>query len=240
MRRSTRCSQVGYTLVELAIAVTVAGVISSGVAMIGARTWAQHREEMFGSQMTQLVSSIENMFGAGGTYSNLDLVTAVNLGIFTNEVVDTSVSPPRVDHVYRGPITLGVLSSNGFANLGWGLHFARLPGNTCLAVLDYAVALFDAVAVVPDSAAGANVSSFADWEKSVSINNGIVSGFPLVSSVTPPRQYTLVKSGRSARTDVVVVNPATSVITGGKIGICATVTERGSAPYGLSLVRTRQ
>ncbi len=240
MRRSTRWSRAGYTLVELAVAVAVAGVIASGVALIGALMWAQHREDQFGAQMTELVSAIESTFSAGGTYSQLDLTTAVKLGAFKNEVVDITVSPPRVEHLYKGPITLGVLSLNGFANLGWGLHFARLPGNTCLAVLDYAIALFDAVAIVPDSVAGTDVSSFADWEKSVSINNGIVSGFPLVSGATPPRQYTIVKSGRSTKTDVVVVDSTTSDITGGKIGICQTVTQRGSRPYGLSLVRTRQ
>jgi prepilin-type N-terminal cleavage/methylation domain-containing protein len=240
MRRSTHWSRAGYTLVELAMAVAVAGALSSSAALIGARLWEQHREDLFGSQMIQLVSSIETMFGAGGTYINLDITTAVNLGVFMDEVVDISSSPPKVDHLYRQPITLGVLSANGFANLGWGLHYARLPGGTCLAVLGYAVALFDAVAIVPDSVAGTAVSSFADWGTSVGISNGIVSGFPLVATAAIPREYTMVKNGRFDKTSAVVVDKTSGKLIGGKVGVCDAVTNKGSIPYGLSLVRTRQ
>jgi type II secretory pathway pseudopilin PulG len=239
MRRSIRWSDAGYTLVELSISVAVAGAISYGVLEYGATLWRQHRERVFVEQMAQLVTSIENMFGAGGTYTGLGLKTAVNLGVFTDEMVDVSAADYTVKHLYGQPLTLGVLSSNGFANVAWGLHYARLPGSACVSILDEATALFDAVAIVPDPAANTTASSFDDWKGKVAITSGVVSGFSDAADATKPGRYRVIKAGRSAKT-ILVHRDKVGNMDAGMLFDCDEVTARGTESFGLALVRTRQ
>ncbi len=214
-----RClNNAGYTLLELAIATTVSGVVLSGVLAYGAVLWSEQRANEFAERMAAMVSAVESLYPGTTSYNSLDLASAIRLGAMRNENVNDATSEVR--HLYGQGITLGGLAGTGFKGQAWGVHFAGLPGASCMDIVQYALALGDAVALVADADADATApSSFANW-KDITQANGVAAGFP--------GTYRVLKSRATAP-----VAPATVATE------CAQVTAGGDAAFGLALVRTR-
>ena len=213
------CLNAGYTLVELAIAMTVSGAVLSGVMAFGAALWSEQRANEFAERMDTVVSTVESLYRGAATYDSLNLASAIQLGALRNENMTASTDDAdtsEVLHLYGRRITLGGLAGTGFNGQAWGVHFAGLPAKSCMAIAQYALALGDIVALATDAAAA---SSFANW-KAITLAGGVVAGFPAA--------YTVLKSRAIAP-----VAPAALAIA------CESVTGGGTGTFGLALVRTR-
>ena len=220
-----RCSaghwvNAGYTLTELAIAVTVSGVVLGGVTVFGARVWEEQRADAFGQSMVQLVQTVNAMFPGAATYEKLNVSSAIQLGVFSDELVNSAAV--SVNHLYGQPLSLGGLPGAGFNNQAWGLHYSRLPATACLAILQYAIKLADAVAIVADPLSGGAATSFGNWGGAISWSGGAVAGFDL-------SKYQVIKSSRMTSSDTQARISACNSATG------KTGTGQGSS-FGLALV----
>lgn len=210
-------SNAGYTLVELAIAVSLSGAVLGGVVAFGTTLWAEQRADAFSQNMVQLVQNVNAMFPGSAAYDKLNVANAIQLGVFSDEQINAAAS---VNHLYGQPITLGGLAGAGFNNQAWGLHYARLPANACVAILQYAIKLADAVAIVADPS-GTTLSAFDDWKNKVSWVGGSVSGFDA---------YQPIKRNRTDVPGAAALISACDGITGNTTG-----TGQGRA-FGLALV----
>ncbi len=229
MRGPTCSNQAGYTLVELAVSVTVAGVITTGVVALGAYVWAGQRIEDFGQRMSMLIEETDRLFAASNDYRQLNLETAVKLGLLKYERVEAAGSRgaglPAVSsafHIYSQPITLGVMDGPGFNKLAYGLHYARVPGDACMSLIHYAINLADAVAISPDPSTSITPTSFAEWgqgTRPVKVTNGKVEGFPA--------GYQVLKNEKS-------VVPSMQA----RANACIAVSGNGGT-FGLSLIRNK-
>ena len=220
----------GYTIVELAVAVTVSGGIAWGVVTFAARLWAEQRADAFAQNMVQLVQSVNAMFpGSSTRYDTLTVKTAIRLGVFTDEQVNAAAA--SVNHLYGQPISMGGLAGAGLNNQAWGLHYARLPPDACLGVLQYALKVADAVALVSDPSANPDPSDFKDWGAAISWVSGAVDGFPAQYMYTPP-------GGLSSR--VLKRNHMDVPTAVDRIDACNAVTGNGvGSAFGLALVLRR-
>lgn len=226
--RPARAALAGHTLVELAVTVSIAGVISIGVVTIGAQLWAEQRMEDLIRRMASLVEEVDQLFINNVDYQKLDLESAVRLGLLRHErvVAAGSLGPglpatSSVQHIFSQPITLGVLNGPGFNNLAWGLHYSRLPVDACMTLVGYAVHLFEAVAITSDPYTAARPTQFADWGGTSPIqrSGGKVTGFPT--------GYEVIKNEKSGAPTVQ-----------DRVTACLAVSGRGSS-FGLALVRTK-
>ncbi|MGY0195328.1 type 4 pilus major pilin [Leptothrix sp. BB-4] len=211
MRRFGRQAAAGYTLVELAITVSVAGVITTGVVAIGAYVWADYRAESFGQRMEYLIQDVESMYSGRNNYSDLTLKTAIQLGLIKYERYsgETLIASATASHLYNQNMTLGALSGVAFGNGAWGLHYARLPAGTCVPIVQRAMTLAYSVAVVADPGGASASTSFLDWGTSgskLTIINGKISGFPV--------GYSLLKAARSEVPTVTQITEACQAVTG--------------------------
>ncbi len=227
----------GYTLLELALAVTVSGAVLTGALIFAAQVWAEQRADAFAQSMVQLVQSVNAMFpGSSAAYDKLTLQTAIQLGVFSDEQVDAAAG--TVNHLYGQPISMGGLAGVGLNNQAWGLHYARLPANACLAVLQYALKVADAVALVADPLSNANATEFSNWDSKIGWANGEVTGFPVgyMYTYTPPGGVAINKVLKSNRTDVPTASD--------RITACQTATNNPTSlaqgsTFGLALVLRR-
>lgn len=213
---------------ELVIATTVSGVLLSGVLAYGAVLWSEQRANEFAERMAAMVSAVESLYPGTTSYSSLNLASAIRLGAMRNAVVsaDTGVAETsEVRHLYGQRITLGGLAGAGFNHQAWGVHFAGLPGASCMDIVQYALSLGDAVALVTDANPAAP-SSFADWKGEITQANGVAAGFP--------GTYKLLKSRATAPVAPAAVatacNTHTHIVKDGKTS---------TTDFGLALVRTR-
>lgn len=210
--------QLGYTLVELSISVTLSGVLLMGVMAAANRLWGEYRADAFGQRMGRLVMAVENLFPAVA-YRGLTQSVALQLGVFRDEfVIDASSSV--VNHIYNQPITLGVLPDASFQSLAWGVNYARLPPESCLSVVQYALALGDAVALVKNPLDSSMSGGFSSWANLLTWGDGAVNGFPF------PSVQVLMKQ-KSIRPDAVA-----------KIAACSAATQ-GESSFDLVVVRSR-
>lgn len=218
----------GYTMVELAVAVAVSGVVVSGAVALGAAVLAEHGADNFGERLGFLVQTVDDLFSASGDYEQLNMRVAIDLGVFAYEQVDSVAGTAR--HRYGQPITLGALRGAGFGKRAWGLHYARLPAQSCVAVVKYALALGDAVALVSDPGTNATPSSFAQWGSAVAWGPGGVTGFPPPYRVLKNRLWDAVP---------VVTHDVAGNASGGVLGTCNAVTFHGQKTFGLAMLRSR-
>ena len=219
----------GYTLLELAIAMTLAGATLAGVVAFGAVLWAEQRASEFGQRMANIVTTVEDLYPGATPFTSLNLLSAVRLGVMRDENVVNAgggAVDPVVRHMYGQGITLGGLAGAGFSGMAWGVHFAGPPGNSCMDIVQYALSLGDAVALVPDAAAA---SSFTDWQGIKQVNGG-VTGFPA--------NYQFKADAASA--DRVLKDRGSVSVTGGVLATaCSSATAGGANGFGLAVVRTR-
>lgn len=182
-RRSFRCSgwlSPGYTLVELVIATSVAGILALSAMAASTLLYKDYELTRFNQRLSDWVLNVEGLFLVRSDYQNLNLQAVVNAGLLDEEDMDfdTRTTPPTVTavrHVYGGTLDIGVPTH--LPSQYWAFHLTGLPaGARCLALLQHAVNVGSVVAVVDDNPA----TALAHWKDAVNYDkvNDIVSNFP--------------------------------------------------------------
>lgn len=198
MRSKGRTTSAGYTITEVAITVTLAGVLITGVVAIGSSIALSRRIDGLGERIALLVRAVNELFAGKHTFEGLNTESAVRLGLFSFEHVQVpasgSTTPPwGAFHEFKQPITIGVLGHTSFDGTAWGLHYARLPSQACMDVTQYISSLAVAVAVVSEPTGGGATTSFDEWGAKVTWNDGKVEGFPSGYTVLK-KEYSTVPS----------------------------------------------
>lgn len=206
----------GLTLVELAVAVSIAGVVVLGATALGAQAWADYRADRFGELLVALTDEVDGVYTVRNDYVGLSTASAGGLGLLRHE-------PVAGQHLYGGSMTLGVLVGAGFNNQAWGVHYASVPAVACLTVLRTALAVGDAVALRPGAG-----GVFDDW------GPGLIKAGTDVT--TFPNGYRVVKNRRDV---VPTVQQQIDACTAASTGVDSVTRLPISTPFGLAVVRSK-
>jgi prepilin-type processing-associated H-X9-DG protein len=171
----------GYTIMELLIATSVAGVMTFSVMKAATVVQQDYEVNRFNQRLSDWVLSVESLFLVRSDYQGLDLQAVVNAGLLDNENMnlDTTFKPPKVlavRHLYGGSLEIGVPAN--LPKQYWAAHLAGLPADRrCMALLQHAVNVGSVVAVVNNTN---TASSLSDWKSMVSYNSerSMVINFP--------------------------------------------------------------
>jgi prepilin-type N-terminal cleavage/methylation domain-containing protein len=137
----------GYTLVELSVALTLAGVVV--LASVSGTTWLldQQRINEVSTQNADAIKRLNDAYDQLPNYAGLSLRQAVSFGAFRRFVINQAGTPNvAVTHPFSGAV--GVATLNG-APLTWGLYLNSIPARYCTDLLFQSDAMSDALVVFP-------------------------------------------------------------------------------------------
>lgn len=131
MRRASS----GFTLLELAIVLSIIGAIISGIWIYAAQANESIRLEKFTSQTVRTIMNAKRVFANATFPDTLANITdgAVTAGIFPAEMV-TSDPDNRVLDAYNNKVTLSYTAKAGTSG-GIYLTFEKLSQNACVSIL---------------------------------------------------------------------------------------------------------
>jgi prepilin-type N-terminal cleavage/methylation domain-containing protein len=192
MQASRRCMSstragldFGYTMIELAMAVAVAGVISFASLSYVPKLYDEIELSRFNQRLSGWVLAIENTFLSRYDYIGLSLQSIVELGLLDKERVELNAlgDVVSVRHLYGGALNASVLTTLG--DQFWGAHLSGIPSKACLPVLQSMGAIGHQVMVVNEQA---GVSALTEWIGTVGLNAA------KTNIVNFPSRYQVVKT----------------------------------------------
>lgn len=204
-----RCIACGYTMLELSIAISLAGVIAMTALKAIPFVYDEYRISRFNLRLSEWLIKTEELYKVRTDYKGISLSTLANLGVFDGDVVikDAVGAVSEVRHVFNGTFDVGLpskISSTPF----WAIHVSGLPADKalCASILQYAVQNGKIVAIIAEK--DANVPALRDWLSEVTYNDGAVgvNTSPRIDGF--PAGYTVVKNlnnGQKSPADLVAI-----------------------------------
>jgi len=139
--------QSGYTLVELSVALTLAGAVV--LASISGTTWLidQQRINALSTQNADAIKRLDGAYDQLPSYAGLSLRQAVSFGAFSHFIIEQRGTPNvTVTHPFGGAVGVAAVNS---APLTWGLYLNAIPARYCTDLLFQADPMSDALVVFP-------------------------------------------------------------------------------------------
>lgn len=139
--------QFGYTLVELSVAVALAGMIVLGSVAGATRLVGQQKINELSTQNADAIKRLNDAYDQLPSYAGLSLRQAVSFGAFRRFVINQAGTPNvTVTHPFGGAV--GVAPINA-APLTWGLYLNAIPARYCTDLLFQSDPMADALVVFP-------------------------------------------------------------------------------------------
>ncbi len=137
----------GYTLVELSVALALAGMIV--LTSITGTTWllAQQRINELSAENGNAIRRINDAYDQLPNYGGLTLRQAVSLGAFNHFLItQRGANNVTVAHPFGGAVGVAPI---GVASRAWGLYLNALPTEHCADLLFQFAPIADALVVFP-------------------------------------------------------------------------------------------
>ncbi len=123
-------SRFGLTLIETTIVLAIAGALIAGVWTAAGTAINNHKKTELGKQLSVIISNVHKIYGNRNSYDGLSTNSAIQAGIFAEDMVDTTVAPPVVRHVFNG--TIDIININVGGNSQASLVVNGLPQDVCV------------------------------------------------------------------------------------------------------------
>ncbi len=151
--------QLGYTLVELSVAVSIAAVLLVGSLSLISQVIDTWRASETIAGLPRIFQQIESMWRGAGTYSDLSISTAGGAGAFESSALvrDAGGAIVGANSKFKQPITLSLnpdLPTPG-SNRGYVIVYTGIPTAVCAEVTIAATTLGAAgLLLIPETLAG--------------------------------------------------------------------------------------
>ncbi len=135
--RRRRASQKGYTIVELSIAVAIAGVLTVGAIGLVQNVLQTNRANETSTSLVKALGQIDKVWADQTTYAGLNLATAAAAGVFQGMQITPAgaggAPPLAVTSRFNRPVYLGLAPNipTAGSNRGYALTFAAVPASVC-------------------------------------------------------------------------------------------------------------
>ncbi|QDD65244.1 prepilin-type N-terminal cleavage/methylation domain-containing protein [Herbaspirillum seropedicae] len=157
----------GYTLVELSVAVAVAGMIVLASVAGAVSLVDQQRISDLTAQNADAIKRVNDAYVQLPNYDGLSLRQAVSFGAFRQFAINRAGTPDvTVTHPFGGAV--GITPLAGAAPLAWGLYLNAIPAKYCTEVLFQSGPIADALVVFPDG-----MNNPAGWTGNIGINRNV-------------------------------------------------------------------
>lgn len=135
LQAARQSAQRGYTIVELSIAVAIAGVLLVSAIGLVQTVLTTNRANESITLLTKAMSQIDKIWAEQPTFADLDIATAGAAGVFTGMQV-TRASGNVVTSVtskFNRPVLIGLAPNlpTTDANRGYTMTFAGIPSSVC-------------------------------------------------------------------------------------------------------------
>ncbi|QDD65243.1 prepilin-type N-terminal cleavage/methylation domain-containing protein [Herbaspirillum seropedicae] len=157
--RSRRHAQSGFTIVELSVAVAIAGVLLVSAIALVQVVLRQSRANDTVSSVPRVMAQIDKIYSRTTSYTGLNTDTAIGFGAFDGVFNITGASPNRIAGNTFGYPTL-VNIATGFdgianSNTGYVVTFTGIPQSSCSDIVTSAAASgVRGIVVAPEVTAG--------------------------------------------------------------------------------------
>ncbi len=191
-----RCIACGYTMLELSIAISLAGVIAMTALRAIPLVYDEYRVSRFNLRLSEWVLKTEELYKVRSDYKGISLSALADLRVFDGDFVikDAVGAVSEVRHVFNGTFDVGLPSKISITPF-WAIHLSGLPADKalCASILQYAVQNGRIVAVIAEKK-DQNVPALRDWLSEVTYNDGAVGvdTSPRIDGF--PEGYTVVKN----------------------------------------------
>jgi prepilin-type N-terminal cleavage/methylation domain-containing protein len=164
LRNGAQFSQKGYTIVELSIAVAIAGVLLVSAIGLVQTVLTTNRANETATLLIKAMAQIDKIWADQPTYADLDLATAGASGVFNGMQVTRSGAGAvtGVNSKFNRPIYVGLASDipTAASNRGYAVTFAGVPTSVCA---DLVTAVggggVRGILVTPEATAGATTAA---------------------------------------------------------------------------------
>ncbi|QNB07654.1 type II secretion system protein [Herbaspirillum frisingense] len=162
-----RKQQSGYTLVELSVAVALAGMIVLGGITGATSLLDQQRINDLSEQNANAIRRVNEAYAQLPSYTGLSLRRAVSFGAFNQFIINLpGTDRVTVTHPFGGAV--GVAPLGGAAPLAWGLYLNAIPARHCIEMLYQSAPLADALVVFPGG-----MGNPVGWTGNIAINTAV-------------------------------------------------------------------
>jgi prepilin-type N-terminal cleavage/methylation domain-containing protein len=140
--------QSGYTLVELSVALALAGLIVLGSVAGAMSLIDQKKINDLSTQNGDAIKRINGAYSQMPNYAGLTLRQAVSFGAFSQfNINNAGTNNVTVTHPFGG--ATGVASITNNSSLAWGLFLNAIPAQYCTELLFQSASIADALVVFP-------------------------------------------------------------------------------------------
>lgn len=157
----------GYTLVELSVAVALAGMIVLA-SVAGAMSLVdQQRINDLSAQNADAIKRLNDAYAELPNYAGLSLQQAVSFGAFSQFAIQNAgTNNVTVTHPFGGAIGIAPIASN--SSLVWGLYLDAIPAKYCTELLFQSAPIADALVVFPGG-----MNTPVGWTGNVGLNTNV-------------------------------------------------------------------
>jgi prepilin-type N-terminal cleavage/methylation domain-containing protein len=152
-------TQRGYTIVELSVAVAIAGVLLVGSIALVQTVLNTSRANDTISGLARVTAQIDKIWSNQPNYASLSIASAGGAGVFEGLPVvrDATNAVTGVTSKFNRPITLSLNPNlpSGTSNRGYAMTYTGIPTNVCADIVSAAGSSgVRGIAVIPEDVAG--------------------------------------------------------------------------------------
>ena len=164
-------TQQGYTIVELSIAVAIAGVLLVSAVGLVQTVLQTSRANDTATWLTRVIAQIDKIWAGQNGYADLSLASANAAGAFKGGTVEVvagtggAASTTKVTSKFNRPVYLGLTANlpTSSANAGYVLTFAGVPTAVCADLVTAAVSGgIRAVMITPEATTTTTTTAYTD------------------------------------------------------------------------------
>lgn len=164
--RSRRQAQSGFTIVELSVAVAIAGVLLVSAIALVQVVLRQARANDTVSSVPRMMAQIDKIYARATAYTGLNTDVAIGFGAFDGVFNITGVSPNRIaGNTFGYPTLVDIATGfNGTANsnTGYVVTFTGIPQASCSDIVTSAAAAgVRGIIVAPETTIGTSAIAAA-------------------------------------------------------------------------------
>ena len=154
--------QKGYTLVELSVAVAIAGVLLMGSIQLVQTVLNTSRANDTISSLARTITQIDKVWSSLDTYADLSIANASAAGAFPDMTTRGSGATATVINKFNMPVQLDLIKNlpTAGSDRGFALVHTGIPRSVCADIVTAGVAAgFKGIVIIPENTAGVQASS---------------------------------------------------------------------------------
>lgn len=157
-------AQAGFTVVELSVAVAIAGILLVGAISLVQVVLQTSRANDTAGGLARVFAQIEKYYNNSQSYSGIDVYGMVGLGVFQGPFTLTGSAPKQgVNSRFGYPVQVEVATNYGGvgAARAYGVFFTGIPQKVCGDIVTAADSTgVKAIAINPETTAGQIAGAF--------------------------------------------------------------------------------